>query len=475
VAPDSRLTNWLWLGEEGENAPIELEVGKGTMPAVGLFRTFVEAEEPRSAIIGITHLNLEVRLNDVVKFSQSSLWSADQQVNVELEPGLNVIEIFLKKGRRAAKAMPPVFLYDPVGQALAGVAYSNDLNSLQTAAGKYETFVAERGNVLHIQAAAGLQFSPKQLSVTPGSKVRLIFDNPDIMMHNWVLLKPGSVEEVGALADQLAAQPDGVEKGYLPESDKILVASKLLPPKGNQEIVFEAPKEPGSYPYVCTFPGHWRIMQGILVVAERKAATIEPDAIPDSTPVRKAVTVPIGKGAIFETSSSPAGFKSLVPPPHPSGKVVANTKTNNDPISLLTDGKLAKGFGPIFGNGIKNGAYKMDLGKSQPVSAITSWSYSQGGKRGAQTVSIYGSNSPGDPGWNLGDTGLFTSLGTISTEGQKVDTFAALSLRAEEEESLGNFRWIVWQVLPVTPIHENTAFQELSVEVAASAEKPVQK
>ena len=29
---------------------------------------------------------------------------------------------------------------------------------------------------------------------------------------------------------------------------------------------FNAPKKPGEYPYMCTFPGHWTIMKGILTV-----------------------------------------------------------------------------------------------------------------------------------------------------------------------------------------------------------------
>ena len=31
---------------------------------------------------------------------------------------------------------------------------------------------------------------------------------------------------------------------------------------------FQAPKQPGIYPYVCTFPGHWIIMKGVMVVAK---------------------------------------------------------------------------------------------------------------------------------------------------------------------------------------------------------------
>jgi azurin/sugar lactone lactonase YvrE/lysophospholipase L1-like esterase len=454
VAPESQLTHWLWLGNDGESSPIEYAVGKDKLPGQGLFRTFVHSDQAQTAIIAINHKNLEVRLNDVLVFSQDSLWSGDQQVNVDLGPGLNVIEISLMKGRRSG-AMPPVFLYDPVGLALSGAKYPGDVEMLRSSAAQYDKLVAERGNVLHIQAAAGLQFAPTQLRVTPGSKVRLVFDNPDIMMHNWVLLKPGSVDEIGALADQLASQADGIEEGYLPTSDKILLASRLLAPKDTQELVFDAPSEAGEYPYICTFPGHWRIMRGVLVVAEKKAAPAP----------AKAKTVKISEGVVFETADSAKGFSTLVPPAMPSGKVLASRRTSNDPIAILTDGKLEEGFGPIFGNGIKDGAYKMNLGKPQSVTAITSWSQNQGGKRGAQSVALYGSASTSDPGWDVNDTSRFTSLGAISTKGQSLEFFTALSRCSADGKPLGDFQWIVWKVSPVTKVEENTAFQELAVEI----------
>lgn len=463
VAKDSQLTHWIGLGEDGEEAPVEYQVGKGNLPGVGLFRTFVHSDQPQPAIIAINHKSLEIRLNDSLVFSQDSLWSGDQQVNVELKEGRNVIEILLKKGRRAAKTMPPAFLYDPVGQALTGGKYANDLETLRSSAAQYDQFIAERGNVIHVQAAAGLQFSPTKLWVTPGSKVRLIFDNPDIMMHNWVLLQPGSVEEVGALADQLAAQADGIAKGYLPESDKILQASNLLAPKETQEIVFDAPTVPGEYPYICTFPGHWRIMKGVLSVGERK---VRPAAKSTTAAPRKAVMMTIGEGVIFETASSAEAFSTLVPPSDRKENVSANKKTNNDLIVSLTDGELKPGFGPIFGNGVADGAYKMDLGKPQSVTAITSWSHDQAGKRGAQYITLYGSADAGDPGWDVTDATHFTPLGTISTEGQSLQKFTALSRRSADGKPLGTFQWIVWQVAPISEQSENTAFQELSVEVS---------
>ncbi len=247
VAPESKLTHWLSLAEDGI-ATAGMEVVTGSLPGAGLFRTFIQSDKAQPAIIAINHKNLEIRLNDSLVFSQDSLWSGDQQVNVELTPRLNVIEIALNKGRGKGAGAPPVFLYDPVGQALTGAKYASDETSLRALAAQYEKFVAERGSVIQIQAAAGLQFAPAQIRVTPGSKVRLVFSNPDVMMHNWALLTPGSLEEVGALADQLATQPDGMEKGYFPKSDKILQATKLLGPNAKEELVFEAPKVPGEYP-----------------------------------------------------------------------------------------------------------------------------------------------------------------------------------------------------------------------------------
>ncbi|MDB4578932.1 GDSL-type esterase/lipase family protein, partial [Akkermansiaceae bacterium] len=103
----SQLTNWLWLGNEGENTPVEMQVGKDKLPGQGHFRTFIHSEQAQPAIIAINNKSLEIRLNDSIVFEQDSFWSGDQQVNVNLHPGLNVIEINLRKGRRAPKTMPP--------------------------------------------------------------------------------------------------------------------------------------------------------------------------------------------------------------------------------------------------------------------------------------------------------------------------------------------------------------------------------
>ena len=81
-------------------------------------------------------------------------------------------------------------------------------------------------------------------------------------------------------------------------------------------------------------------------------------------------------------------------------------------------------------------------------------------------MTAYGSNAKTDPGWNLKDRARFIPLGTIDTTGVTIGKFNAASLRAGAGQTLGEFRWIIWRVSPVTEREENTAFQELAVEVA---------
>lgn len=110
----------------------------------------------------------------------------------------------------------------------------------------------------------GMQFDTKEIRVAPGAKIKLVFNNPDDMMHNLVIVEPGKIDEVAQLAIDLGLQ--GQEKGYIPESDLILFHTNLLAPQSSDVIYFQAPEKPGEYGFVCTFPGHALIMRGKLLV-----------------------------------------------------------------------------------------------------------------------------------------------------------------------------------------------------------------
>ena len=118
---------------------------------------------------------------------------------------------------------------------------------------------------------AVMQFDKKELKVKAGQQVKLIFKNEKCpLQHNFLLLKPGTTEKVGALADKMITEPDAMKKAYIPKSDDILVKSKkLIGPTQSEEFNFKAPEKPGDYPYICTFPGHWRLMKGILKVGAK--------------------------------------------------------------------------------------------------------------------------------------------------------------------------------------------------------------
>ncbi|MCP5536215.1 MAG: right-handed parallel beta-helix repeat-containing protein [Akkermansiaceae bacterium] len=211
-------------------------------------------------------------------------------------------------------------------------------------------------------------------------------------------------------------------------------------------------------------------------------AKVGPDALKVKT-VRnqKSEVMPVSGNSYMavETSDTANGFKNLTLPSSTGHQITTNQKTGNEPASMLTDGKLAKNYGTVFANGIKNGAYRMDLGSAKPVVAITGWSYKMG-NRGVQKVTFYGSNCTTDPGWNLDDRSRFQPLGSIDTSGVVSKSFTAASLRAAQGKSLGTFRWVVWSVAPVSSVGggENTAFQELAVELVSdkkSSALPVQK
>ncbi|MBT3212050.1 MAG: sulfatase-like hydrolase/transferase [Planctomycetaceae bacterium] len=115
-------------------------------------------------------------------------------------------------------------------------------------------------------------FTNKQFTVRPGQPVKIVFLNPDATDHNLVLVKPGAMEEVGVAANAMARDPKNATSDFIPEDkqDLILEATPMIGPT-RQSLVhvlrFEAPQEPGVYPYVCTFPGHWIVMNGKMVVA----------------------------------------------------------------------------------------------------------------------------------------------------------------------------------------------------------------
>jgi uncharacterized protein len=111
-----------------------------------------------------------------------------------------------------------------------------------------------------------LIFDTKEFSVTAGANVELIFRNIDEMPHNLLIVKPGKLDVVGEAADRMAGSPDAGKLQFVPQIPEVMYATRLLMIDEADTLRFKAPTEPGDYPYVCTYPGHWRVMNGIMRV-----------------------------------------------------------------------------------------------------------------------------------------------------------------------------------------------------------------
>ena len=114
-----------------------------------------------------------------------------------------------------------------------------------------------------------MTYNSKGFEVTAGQKVSLTLKNVGkiplkTMGHNLVLLKPGtSLAEFSGKA--------GAEKsnGYLPqdaETKKAIVAATKRLGGGDSDTITFTLTAPGEYPFMCTTPGHFSVMQGVITV-----------------------------------------------------------------------------------------------------------------------------------------------------------------------------------------------------------------
>jgi uncharacterized protein len=113
-----------------------------------------------------------------------------------------------------------------------------------------------------------LQFDKTLLTAKAGEKVIINLENPDGMQHNLLIIKVGTLQKVGKAADEMLSNAKAAEMQYVPKVPEVLYHTKLVNPGETVSLEFTVPGVPGDYPFVCTFPGHWRGMNGILRVSK---------------------------------------------------------------------------------------------------------------------------------------------------------------------------------------------------------------
>jgi azurin/glucose/arabinose dehydrogenase len=114
-----------------------------------------------------------------------------------------------------------------------------------------------------------MRYDVPRIVVPAGRPFTIIFDNPDVMPHNLIVVQPGARERIGTEAMKLP--PDHVDRqgrAWVPESREIIAGTKLVETGQSETLRLAAIREEGTYEYVCTFPGHWVMMWGQLVVTK---------------------------------------------------------------------------------------------------------------------------------------------------------------------------------------------------------------
>ena len=111
-----------------------------------------------------------------------------------------------------------------------------------------------------------MKFDKNELRVFEGQKITLTLNHTgkmskEIMGHNFVLLKKETNLNEFAQRAMLAR-----ENEYIPDGNETIAYTKMIGGGESDTITFTAP-EKGSYTYICTFPGHYGLMKGVLIVS----------------------------------------------------------------------------------------------------------------------------------------------------------------------------------------------------------------
>ena len=129
-----------------------------------------------------------------------------------------------------------------------------------------------------------MRYDIPYFAVEAGRPVQIVLQNEDLMPHNLVITANGALKEVAEEGAVLGPNPGFEGKPYVPESDKVLHATNMVPAGRQERLTFNAPSEPGEYPFVCTFPRHWMRMYGVMVVVDDLDAWLK-DPIAPKDPI----------------------------------------------------------------------------------------------------------------------------------------------------------------------------------------------
>ncbi len=119
---------------------------------------------------------------------------------------------------------------------------------------------------LTIEGNDEMKYNKDMFTVKAGQEVTLVLKHVGkmekaAMGHNWTLLKRG-VDMAEFAVEAISAN----DNNYIPKgTNKVIAHTDMIGGGEETSITFKAPAA-GSYQFLCTFPGHYAMMNGKFIV-----------------------------------------------------------------------------------------------------------------------------------------------------------------------------------------------------------------
>jgi azurin len=129
--------------------------------------------------------------------------------------------------------------------------------------------IAEAGEGLVTGGSSGDFMVLESIEASAGEELRISLRTvsnlpPTAMSHNFVVLTMDADADQFARASLQAADNNYISSEY---TDWVIASTDMLGNGESDSITFTVPEEPGTYQFICTFPGHYSGgMVGTLVV-----------------------------------------------------------------------------------------------------------------------------------------------------------------------------------------------------------------
>jgi uncharacterized cupredoxin-like copper-binding protein len=184
------------------------------------------------------------------------VWAPDQ-----IEPLARAVIAFVGSIPPARRSDPDALDAMQLGEALAAalpdasrVAVRHDLRALGVRIVRLQTIVEQ------------MSYDRSWFVVEAGKPMQLVFTNREAMPHNVVIGTPGSLQDIGNAGAAVPLPTDPSVKPYVPNLPSVLASTNLMKEGETARLTLTAPAAPGEYVFLCTFPGHWVRMYGVMLV-----------------------------------------------------------------------------------------------------------------------------------------------------------------------------------------------------------------